>query len=286
MKPALSQEQEKFLTDAVKFLESPSIIMKLSDMVGKPLELAQKALPEKAQLALQSAVNKSLHKALEVAIRSIPKTGVKDHDWLKIQEKVQIKNYLHIAATSTTGAIGGFFGLAGLAVELPISTTIMIRSITDIASNYGVDLDKMENRLECLYVFSLGTKGKFDDAMESSYLSSRIAFANSIRVAAEFLVIHSAKEVLNAIEKGSAPALLQFLSRIAAYFKIAVTEKMLAEAVPVIGAVGGAAINAAFTDFFNNAAKFHFGIKRLEAEFGQEFIKGEYQKVLSKIKAK
>jgi len=32
-----------------------------------------------------------------------------------------------------SGAVGGFFGLPGLIVELPISTTLMLRSIADIA---------------------------------------------------------------------------------------------------------------------------------------------------------
>ena len=39
-----------------------------------------------------------------------------------------------------SGAIGGAFGLASVAVELPISTTIMLRSIADIARSEGFDV--------------------------------------------------------------------------------------------------------------------------------------------------
>ena len=280
----LSKQQEDFLILAVTFLESPSLIMKIADIAGKPLELAHKLLPEKTQSVIQSAVTKSLNKALEVAILSVPKTDqLKDLSWDETQKKVQKRAWMHLAATTTTGAIGGFFGIPGLAIELPISTTLILRSISEIALNYGVDLDRTENRLECLYVLTLGTKGKYDDSMESSYLTSRAAFANSIRIAADFLAKYSAREVLKALEKGNAPAILQFISRVASYFEVAVTEKMLVEALPIVGSIGGAAINAAFTYFFNNAAKFHFGLKKLESEHGESLISEEYKRALKII---
>jgi hypothetical protein len=55
-----------------------------------------------------------------------------------------------------SGAIGGAFGLTALAVELPLSTAIMLRSIADIARSEGEDLTMVESRLACLEVFALG----------------------------------------------------------------------------------------------------------------------------------
>jgi hypothetical protein len=43
-----------------------------------------------------------------------------------------------------SGAAGGTFGLAALPVELPVSTTIMLRSIAEIARSEGEDLSDPE----------------------------------------------------------------------------------------------------------------------------------------------
>ena len=44
-----------------------------------------------------------------------------------------------IVLSAASGAAGGAFGLASLPVELPVSTTIMLRSIADIARAEGED---------------------------------------------------------------------------------------------------------------------------------------------------
>ena len=65
----------------------------------------------------------------------------------------------------TSGAVGGSFGLAALAIELPISTIIMLRSIGDVARSEGEDLTSSETALACLQVFALGgLKGEADAA--------------------------------------------------------------------------------------------------------------------------
>ncbi|MEK6554310.1 MAG: EcsC family protein, partial [Bdellovibrionota bacterium] len=76
----------------------------------------------------------------------------------------------------------------------------------------------------------------------------------------------------------AAPA--QLMARIAAEFKIVVTEKMILESLPVVGAIGGAVINAAFSNYFNKAAHYHFGIKTLERRYGAEQVSAAYTKLL------
>jgi hypothetical protein len=46
-------------------------------------------------------------------------------------------NFFHKLIVTATGAGGGAFGLAGLPVELPVSITIMLRSVADIARSEG-----------------------------------------------------------------------------------------------------------------------------------------------------
>jgi hypothetical protein len=74
------------------------------------------------------------------------------------------------------------------------------------------------------------------------------------------------------------PVLLRLINQLAIRFEINVTEKLAAQAVPVIGAVGGAAINTLFIDHFQDMAHGHFIIRSLERSYSPEFIRSEYQK--------
>jgi hypothetical protein len=56
---------------------------------------------------------------------------------------------------------------------------------------------------------------------------------------------------------------------------------MAAQAVPVIGALGGATINLLFVDHFQDVARGHFIIRRLEREYGKEEVQKEYTKIRS-----
>jgi hypothetical protein len=168
-----------------------------------------------------------------------------------------------------------------LPLELPISTTLMLRSIARIATEFGADLSDPAERLECIYIFTLGTPSKEDDAAETGYYASRVGFSQLLRGAASYLAANSSKDILRAMEAGSAPALAQLISRIAARFQVAVTQKTVAAAVPLIGAAGGALINAAFARHFNNAARYHFGLRRLERERGEDTVRNLYTEAAS-----
>ena len=85
------------------------------------------------------------------------------------------------------GGAGGFFGIAGLAVELPVSTTIMMRAIATIAREHGEDTSTPESRIACLEVFALGGPSKSDDATETGYYLVRGAMAKAVAEAVSYL---------------------------------------------------------------------------------------------------
>ena len=174
-----------------------------------------------------------------------------------------------MVAVAATGGIGGFFGLPALALELPISTTIMLRSIADVARSEGESINSIEAKLACIEVFALGGASKSDDASESGYFAIRAALARSVTKAAEYIA-----------EKGlaeeGAPALVRLIVQIAERFSIQVSEKAAAQAVPAIGAGGGALINVLFIDHFQNMARGHFIVRRLERKYGQEIVRTTY----------
>jgi hypothetical protein len=76
--------------------------------------------------------------------------------------------------------------------------------------------------------------------------------------------------------KEGAPILLKFITQVAARFGLVVTQKVAAQALPLVGALGGAAVNYAFIEHFQDVARGHFTVRRLERLYGKERIRSEY----------
>src|SRR5947199_5458668 len=150
------------LVAAVTKLESLSFGMKAANALGTPIERAIGALPERAQAIVQDATKRALDACLKIALSSLGKSKGKSTGSL---------DAIHKATCTVSGAIGGFFGMYGLPVELPVSTAIMLRSIANIARSEGEDLDDIDVKLSCLSVLGLGSRSKNDDAAEMGYFA-------------------------------------------------------------------------------------------------------------------
>src|SRR5271154_7602662 len=85
------------------------------------------------------------------------------------------------------------------------------------------------------------------------------------------------------IIKEGAPILLKFVTQVAARFGLVVTQKVAAQALPVVGAVGGAAVNYAFIEHFQDIARGHFTVRRLERLYGKEKIHSEYDLIANQL---
>lgn len=267
----MTEKEIAFIAEAAKFLDHPSLVLKLTKAIGKPLDMLQKQLPEKAQAYLTKTVEKSLSTALRMAIATI-KSETKELENLGlVAHRSKVAGWAHTAGVAATGALGGFFGLASLPVELPVSTGVILRGISSVAKEWGFDVKDPSVQLQCVYVFTLGSSkpGELD---QSDYLASRVAFSRVIREAALFVGQFTARELFAAVEKGAAPVFTRFIAQVAARFEVAVTEKLLATAIPVAGAIGGAAINAAFCDYYVTAARYHFGLLHLERLHGAKEV--------------
>ncbi|MRR53353.1 MAG: EcsC family protein [Deltaproteobacteria bacterium] len=258
---ALSTFELIELRTAKQILENPGLVAKLSHLVGSPIESLLKKLPGPLHSTINSAVRKSIDIAFDIALKTL------DQDI-----RHPSSNLRHKIAAGATGAAGGFFGLSALAIELPVSTTIMLRSIADIARSEGEDLRHPDSRLQCLQVLAFGGAPPEDDAAESTYFATRAALAKAISEAAEFV----AKKGL--VQKG-APVIVRLISLITSRFSIVVSEKVAAQTVPVVGAFGGAAINTLFIDHFQNMARGHFIVRRLERDHGQEEVRKLYEQL-------
>ena len=129
----LSPQDLEQLRQAVQRLENPSFGARVASVVGTPVEKLLGFLPRRANTVITYAARKAIGAALRVSLTTMD-TRVKPEGVRKSSD------WWHLGATAATGAVGGAFGLTALAVELPLTTTIMLRSIADIARSHGEDL--------------------------------------------------------------------------------------------------------------------------------------------------
>lgn len=281
---SLTDAEREFLTEAADYLENPSFLIRLANLVGKPAEALLNSLPTRGRKLVHEGTEKALNRGLAWAVKSLPDRSPQTDARAASRLTKFFEQNVHTAATALTGAGGGFFGLPGLAVELPATTTLMLRSIASIAAEKGADLSDPATRLECLAVFSLGSEPLED--MESAYFTTRLSTAMAVRQATAYVAAHTAREIGDALTRGSAPILVRLVNAIAARFQIVVSQKLAAQAVPLLGAGFGALINAAFTDHFNRVARYHFSIVALERRYGREVVQQAYEEALAKLRSR
>lgn len=260
---SLSKSELADLKRAKQLLENPGLAAKMTAMLGAPVEKGFALLPKTWNKTVHKASEAALMKALDVAVKSLDaKTG----------PRFGPTERMHKIAAAASGAAGGAFGLAALAIELPVSTTIMLRSIADIAKSEGENIQHLDTKLACLMVFALGGKSKDDDATESGYFAARAAMAAAVSEASKYLAEKG-------LSKAGAPALVRLISVLASRFGIVVSEKAAAQAVPILGAAGGALINTVFIGHFQDMARGHFIVRRLEKIHGSEPVREAYDAI-------
>jgi len=255
----MTDEDLEAIQSAVRLLEHTSLAARLTQVVGKPIELIGHAVPQAAADAIAAATTTALNAALKAALATMQK------------RPETASRLLHKALATASGAIGGSLGLVTAPLEIPISTIIMLRSIADIARSEGEDLREPDAALACVQVFGLGARPATGAASESGYFAVRGLLAKSITEAARFIAERGV------VEEG-APILVRFVSQIAARFGVVVSQKLAAQTLPLVGALGGAVVNYAFIDHFQDVARGHFAIRRLERTYGKEVVRAEYER--------
>lgn len=276
-KKKLTALENQTLDEAAVFFQDPGLVIKGLNFIGQPIESLQKKLPPKAQSMIQKASETAIRKALGMALTTLPKEATQ-----VTQERAKKSDWLHRGLATITGAAGGAFGLVAIPLELPVTTIFLLRGIADQARLAGMDLNDPETQLECIMVFAMGSPNEKDDALNSSYFASRVAFSQLIQQAGAAAVGLSAKDLLAAIDKGSMPVLVRIIAKVAEAFQIRITQKAVSEAIPVVGAVGGGALNYAFAQYFISAAKYHFAVRSMEKRIGQEFVQQELRLRMSR----
>lgn len=257
---ALAFDDMQALAEAVRLLERTSLAARFTRMVGDRLSGISLLVPSAGRKIVARSVEAALQAAMDMAIRSLGK------------DRAARSPAYHKSLASVSGAAGGVIGIAALPVELPVSTVLILRAIADTARANGEDLAHPAAAMACMEVFAMGGRNPDDDLIDSSYFAVRAILAKTVSDAAKYVAAQGAA-------KDSAPILVRLMSEIASRFGVAVSQKAAAQMVPVVGAIGGAAINYAFIDHFQGLARGHFTVRRLERLYGADPVRIEYDRL-------
>lgn len=156
-----------------------------------------------------------------------------------------------LAAVIATGAAGGVGGLPTAVAELPVTVTLFLNAIRSEARKAGLDPDEDWVRAECLQVFAAGSPLARDDGVNTSFVASRLALTGS--------------------------AVQNLIATIAPRLAAVLGQKLATQAVPLLGAVSGAAMNAAYLSYYREIARVRFGLVKLARVHGTEAVEAEFR---------
>lgn len=196
-------------------------------LLGTKAEGLLDRLPE----TMRSGLDRATETALETAMRAAQGSRgvVKDQpDWL------------NRAVTAALGAAGGFGGLPSAMAELPVTTTVLLRAIQGVAAEEGFDPAERNVQFDSIQVFASAGPLAEDDGADAAFLVTRLSLTGA--------------------------TMQSLISSVAPRLAAALGQKLAAQAVPVLGAAAGAAVNYAYTSYYQDMARVHFRLRRLAVE--------------------
>tara|TARA_R110000787_G_scaffold28730_13_gene78291 strand:- start:4669 stop:5433 length:765 start_codon:yes stop_codon:yes gene_type:complete len=218
---------------AARYKSAGGLGINVLNVIGGSAEGLIDKLPSVVRQNLESATVKALHQAMKAATSS--RSLVPDQ-----------KSWLNQAVSAAMGAAGGAGGLPTALAELPVTTTLLLRVIQGVAVEHGFDPLSENVQFDCVQVFSAAGPLSDDDGADLGFLSARVAL--------------------------SGRAMQAVIAKVAPRLAVVLGQKLAAQAVPVLGAVAGAATNYAYTSYYQDMAHVHFGLRKLaiDADIPQE----------------
>jgi len=201
--------------------------VKLLNSLGGQAEGLLEQPPSNVREGLTGATERALRLSVQAAQSS--RRAVPDQS-----------EWVNTAVTTAMGAAGGFGGLPGALVELPATTTMLLRAIQGVAAETGFDPATQSVQFDCVRVFSAAGPLDFDDGADLGFLSVRMTLTGG--------------------------AMQKLIATVAPKLATALGQKLAAQTVPILGAVAGAGTNYVYTRYYQQIAHVHFGLRRLAVE--------------------
>lgn len=209
---------------AKRYKAASGLGISILNMIGGSADNLLERLPEALRGNLEAATVAALGQAMRAADAS--RSVVPDQ-----------KSWLNQAVSTAMGAAGGAGGLPTALAELPVTTTLLLRVIQGVAAEHGFDPASENVQFDCVQVFAAAGPLAGDDGADLGFLSARLTL--------------------------SGKAMQAVIAKIAPKLAVVMGQKLAAQAVPVLGAVAGAATNYAYTNYYEEVAHVHFGLRKL-----------------------
>jgi len=209
---------------AQRYDNAGGAVIQLLNMVGGQADGLLERLPD--------GLRDNLGQATETALKIAMKAAEGSRGVIGDQP-----GWLTKAMSTALGAAGGLGGLPSALAELPVTTTVLLHSIQGVAVGHGFDPSEPGVQFDCIRVFSASGPLEHDDGSDLAFLSTRMIVTGT--------------------------AMQKLIARVAPRLAVVLGQKLAAQAVPVLGAVAGAATNYAYSSYYSEVAHVHFGLRRL-----------------------
>ena len=223
---------------AVRYRRANGPVMALMNRLGGSVEAQLNLLPSGVRKQVEAVTASALSRAMDVAAYA--------------DKAPDFGPRGPMAAAVVSGVAGGLGGIATSLAELPVTITIILHAIRRAAVANGFDPDTPAIRAECINVFGAGSPFAGDDGVNTSFLGARLAV--------------------------NGPALQALIAKIAPRLAAALGPKLVAQSVPLLGAVAGAGLNAAYISYYREIAEIRFGLLRLAERHGIDAVMVAFQR--------
>lgn len=212
---------------AARHAQAGSLGLDLLNALGLQAETVLQRLPSGLRDRLDSATERALREAMRAAHAS-RRASAWEPDWFN---KV---------LAGALGAVGGIGGAPTALAEVPVTVVVLLREIQSEAARLGFDPASENVHFDCVQVFGVAGPLAQDDGADLSFLGARMALSS-----------------------GSMQALI---ARVAPRLATVLGQKLATQAVPLLGAATGAAINSAYLGYYREMSHVHFGLRKLAIE--------------------
>ena len=228
--PLSPQMTPEILALAARYRRANGPVMALVNRLGGTLEKQMALVPQTYRTQIEQVVARALKASYAVAGQGNRLPDMGDRATM--------------LAAMATGAAGGAGGLPSALAELPVTITVILHAIQQAAREAGFNPEDESIRAECIRVFGAGSPLASDDGINTSFLSARLTLTG--------------------------PAVQKVIASVAPKLATALGQKLAAQAVPVLGALTGAALNASFLSYYREVARVRFALLRLAETHGVE----------------
>jgi hypothetical protein len=254
----LSDADRARLAEAAEILlDSRGIVIRISEWLGGRLHGLGRRFAEFGPHLLGEDWQTRYQMLVEGALRNAYRIGTLGLDAASGHRPRRRTRKLIAAAT---GGASGLVGVPGIAADLPLTTCMMMRSIAEIARSHGEDIGSTATRHACIEVFAFGSPEIGDEDIDLAYWTIRGSLSHA--------------------------SIALLIRQVAARLGVMLSQKYLAQAVPLIGAAAGSTLNYAFMDHYQRMARVHFTLRELERRHDPDEVRACFDSLIAAARSR